>query len=56
MANKPAKQGAPRSGFANLLADVKQRIQAAQTRAMLAVNTELVRLYWDTTSPPPSAK
>ena len=33
--------------FAALLADVKQRIQTAQTRAMLAVNSELVRLYWD---------
>jgi predicted nuclease of restriction endonuclease-like (RecB) superfamily len=36
-----------RSGFAALLADVKGRIQAAQTRAVLAVNAELVRLYWD---------
>ena len=34
-------------GFSALLADVKQRIQSAQTRAMLAVNAELVRLYWD---------
>lgn len=33
--------------FAALLADVKGRIQSAQTRAVLAVNTELVRLYWD---------
>lgn len=33
--------------FAALLVDVKQRIQTAQTRAMLAVNSELVRLYWD---------
>lgn len=33
--------------FAALLADVKGRIQAAQTRAVLAVNAELVRLYWD---------
>ena len=30
-----------------LLADVKGRIQAAQTRAVLLVNSELVRLYWD---------
>ena len=36
-----------RSDFAALLADVKGRIQAAQTRAVLAVNSELVRLYWD---------
>ncbi len=36
-----------RSDFAALLADVKSRIQAAQTRAVLSVNAELVRLYWD---------
>ena len=36
-----------RSDFAALLTDVKGRIQAAQTRAVLAVNSELVRLYWD---------
>jgi len=33
--------------FVELLADVRNRIQVAQTRAMLAVNSELVRLYWD---------
>jgi len=33
--------------FAVLLADVKGRIQAAQMRAVLSVNAELVRLYWD---------
>ena len=33
--------------FGALLADVKNRIQTAQTRAVLAVNAELVRLYWD---------
>lgn len=32
--------------YANLLADIKGRIQASQTRAMLAVNDELIRLYW----------
>ena len=36
-----------RSNFAALLTDVKGRIQSAQTRAALAVNSELVRLYWD---------
>ena len=36
-----------RSDFPTLLAEVKGRIEAAQTRAMLAVNGELVRLYWD---------
>ena len=32
--------------YAKLLADIKARIQAAQTRAVLAVNAELIRLYW----------
>lgn len=27
--------------------DIKSRVKAAQTRAVFAVNTELVRLYWD---------
>ena len=35
------------SGFADLLGEVKLRIQTAQTRAMFSVNAELVRLYWD---------
>lgn len=29
------------------LEDIKRRIQSAQTRAVLAVNTELLQLYWD---------
>lgn len=33
--------------FPNLLKEIKTRIQQAQTRAILAVNAELVRLYWD---------
>jgi predicted nuclease of restriction endonuclease-like (RecB) superfamily len=33
-------------GYAQLLADLKRRIQAAQVRASLAVNRELVLLYW----------
>ncbi len=33
--------------YAGLLNDVKQRIRHAQNRAAQAVNTELVRLYWD---------
>lgn len=36
-----------RSNFAVLLAEVKGRIRTAQTRAVLSVNAELVRLYWD---------
>jgi hypothetical protein len=33
--------------FAALLTEVKDRIQSAQTRAVLSVNAELVRLFWD---------
>ena len=33
--------------FPILLKEIKSRIQQAQTRAMLSVNAELVRLYWD---------
>jgi hypothetical protein len=44
---KPKKRAVVRSDFAVLLADIKDRIQSAQTRAALAVNSELVRLYWD---------
>jgi len=41
--NNPMKT----SDFALLLSEVKQRIQLAQTKAVLSVNSELVRLYWD---------
>ena len=27
--------------------DIKQRIRQAQTRAVLAVKAELIRLYWE---------
>jgi predicted nuclease of restriction endonuclease-like (RecB) superfamily len=47
MAGKKPRDAVAPSDFAALLADVKSRIQAAQTRAVLAVNAELVRLYWD---------
>jgi len=33
-------------GYAELLRDLKQKIQSAQLRASLAVNQELVLLYW----------
>lgn len=36
----------PPLGYADWLADLKGRIHAAQQRAALAVNTELVQLYW----------
>ncbi len=34
-------------GYADLLSDIKQRVRHAQARAVLAVNAELIRLYWD---------
>ena len=43
---KKARAGEWRD-YAALLGDIKSRIQQAQTRAMLSVNAELVRLYWD---------
>lgn len=48
MADKRANPHvAARTAFSALLSDVKGRIQAAQARAIFAVNAELVRLYWD---------
>ena len=47
MAARKVEPTTVQSDFGNLLADVKNRIQSAQVRAVLAVNTELVRLYWD---------
>ena len=35
-----------RKTYAALLASIKQRIQSAQVRASVAVNRELVLLYW----------
>jgi len=37
--------GLPR-GYAELLANIKQRIRSAQVRAARAANTEVLRLYW----------
>jgi len=34
------------SGYAPLLADLKARVRAAQMRAVLSVNRELILLYW----------
>jgi len=51
--NKSAKSAQPKisaaalTGYADLLADLKTRIRSAQVRAVLAVNAELVQLYWD---------
>lgn len=36
----------PPEGYAEWLVDLKARIHAAQQRAALAVNTELISLYW----------
>lgn len=36
----------PPSGYAALLKEIKERVWTAQTRAALAVNRELVLLYW----------
>jgi predicted nuclease of restriction endonuclease-like (RecB) superfamily len=46
MSETPATP-APPPGYASLLADVKQRVRQAQVRAVLAVNAELIRLYWE---------
>ena len=34
-------------GYVTLLADIKRRVRFAQTRAVLAVNAELIKLYWE---------
>lgn len=43
---KPVKLTAPPEGYIDWLADLKTRIHTAQQRAALAVNRELVLLYW----------
>jgi predicted nuclease of restriction endonuclease-like (RecB) superfamily len=42
----PSGLGRRPAGYAEWLADVKDRVRAAQQRAALAVNQELLRLYW----------
>lgn len=42
----PPSLSARPAGYAEWLAEVKARVHAAQQRAALAVNHELVRLYW----------
>jgi predicted nuclease of restriction endonuclease-like (RecB) superfamily len=46
MSDKPVRLTAPPEGYADWLADLKARIHGAQQRAALAVNRELVLLYW----------
>jgi len=44
----PTHRGdAPPAGYPAFLAEVKVRIAATRTLAALAVNSELVRLYWE---------
>ncbi|WP_395736577.1 YhcG family protein [Prosthecobacter sp.] len=42
----PARLSEPPEGYSGWLADLKDRIHTAQQRASLAVNRELVLLYW----------
>lgn len=46
MSDKPVSLTTPPEGYADWLADLKTRIHSAQQRATLAVNRELVLLYW----------
>ena len=46
MSDKPISLTSPPEGYADWLADLKGRIHTAQQRATLAVNRELVLLYW----------
>lgn len=46
MSEKPVSLTPPPAGYADWLADLKSRIHIAQQRATLAVNRELVLLYW----------
>jgi predicted nuclease of restriction endonuclease-like (RecB) superfamily len=46
MSDKPISLVSAPEGYAAWLADLKTRIHSAQQRAALAVNRELVLLYW----------
>lgn len=46
MSDTPASLATPPEGYGDWLVDLKSRIHAAQQRATLAVNRELVLLYW----------
>jgi predicted nuclease of restriction endonuclease-like (RecB) superfamily len=45
--NPAAGMAALPADYPRFLADVKARIAAARTRAVLAVNSELIKLYWE---------
>lgn len=46
MSDKPISLISPPEGYADWLIDLKSRIHTAQQRATLAVNRELILLYW----------
>ena len=46
MSDLPLGLTSPPAGYADWLADLKDRIHATQQRATMAVNRELVLLYW----------
>ena len=46
MSDTPPRLTPPPAGYADWLAELKTRIHSAQQRATLAVNRELVLLYW----------
>jgi predicted nuclease of restriction endonuclease-like (RecB) superfamily len=46
MSNKPPSLTTPPDGYSDWLTDLKNRIHHAQQRASLAVNRELIQLYW----------
>ena len=46
MSDQPVSLTPPPQGYAEWLAELKHRIHTAQQRATLAVNRELVLLYW----------
>jgi predicted nuclease of restriction endonuclease-like (RecB) superfamily len=46
MSDRPVSLTSPPTGYTDWLAELKTRIHSAQQRAALAVNRELVLLYW----------
>lgn len=46
MSNKPPSLTTPPDGYSDWLTGLKHRIHHAQQRASLAVNRELIQLYW----------
>jgi hypothetical protein len=52
--DSPVSLTPPPEGYADWLADLKGRIHTAQQRATLAVNRELVLLYWHIGRPSPA--